>query len=153
MIDTVAVLFGGTDAVRELTLTGSLVDVGAMVGFDVGLAVDFGVVSGFLVGSATLAAVGDAATSVGPGVASNGLAPWPTNPNPKPKPKAAGGAVGDGPVVVPPIEDPTAAARITTAIRMPIHVLGFQPELVGETEATAGVDGSGDTAVGLESEV
>ena len=151
MIDTVAVLFRATDAVREFTLTDSLVDAGAVVAFDFGFAVGVGVAPGFLVGAGTLAVAADAATSVGAGVASNGLAPWPTKP--KPRPGAAGGALGDCPAALPPIEDPTAAARITTAIRMPTHVRGFQPELVDAAGATAGVADSGDASFGLESEV
>lgn len=118
MIDTDAVLFRETDAVRELTLTANFVDVGTAVGLDLGFVVGFGVAVGFAVAAALVAddvAVGTVGTCVVAGRA------CPITP------RAAGGTVGDGPALFPPREDPTKAARITTAIRIPIHVRRLHP--------------------------
>ena len=149
LTDTDAVLFRGTVAVRELTFTGSVVDAGAEVGFGFGPAVGFGVLVGLVVVAGVLAVAGDATVSVGAVVASDELAPWPT----KPKPKSATGALGGCPGVLPPSADPIAAARITTAIRMPIHVRGFQPVLGSGVGSTADAVGGGFAESGLESEV
>jgi hypothetical protein len=74
LIDTEAVLFRETDAVRTVTLTASVVVMGAGVGFDFGF-VGFGVAAGFLVAGAFVAdGVASERVGVGAGVELNGLA-------------------------------------------------------------------------------
>jgi hypothetical protein len=75
LIDTEAVLFRETDAVRAVTFTESAVVADAGVGFDFGFVVGLGVAAGFLVAGA-FAADGVASERVGEGagVELNGLA-------------------------------------------------------------------------------
>jgi hypothetical protein len=150
-IDTVAVPPRGTVAVRELTMTGSFVDVG----FDPGLAVAFGAAVGFLVAAAVgvvvaaaVDVVGDAAVSDADD-ASGPPAPRPANPS------AAGGALGAGSAPLLPNDDPIAAAMITIAIRMPIHVFRPQPALALDAggPVVSGATLAGDSEAELESEV
>jgi hypothetical protein len=132
-------------------MTGSFVDVGAAVAFDLGLAVAFGVAVGFLVAVAAGAAVGVVGDAAGSDAdeASGPPAPRPANPN------AAGGALGTGSAPLLPNDDPIAAAMITIAIRMPIHVFRPQPALARDAEGpvVSGATLAGDSEAELESEV
>ncbi len=134
LIDTVAVLSRGTEAVRELTLTGSFAVRGDWLDFD------FGFADGVGVADETAESDGAAAVSIG-------LAASSTNPKP------AGGGVVAGVGWLPPRVDPMAAAMITTAMRMPIHAGALQPVLVEVGGAGADVAGSGDAVFGLERDV
>jgi hypothetical protein len=147
LMDTIAVLLRGTDAVSAVTFTASFEVVGIGVGFGLGFEVGFGVTVGFLVAGTLV--VDDEANAVGAGasVELNGLA-WPA------KPRAAGGGVGAGSAVLPPRHDPTTAARKTTTIRTPTHER--MPQVVGAPAAGGAASvatGIADFRPGLESDV
>jgi hypothetical protein len=112
LIDTEAVLFRETDAVRAVTLTASVVGLG--------------VAAGFLV---TAGPVGEGesseSVSAGEGVEPNAVA-WTAGP------KAAGGGVAAGFAGAPPRDDPTAAARTITTIATPTHERVLQPVFAAE---------------------
>ncbi|MEA2629796.1 MAG: hypothetical protein QOE66_15 [Chloroflexota bacterium] len=126
LIDTEAVLFRETEAVRAVTLTTSVVVAGFGVGLGDGFVVGFGVAFGFLVGAAP-AGEGESSESVsaGEGVEPNAVA-WTSGP------KAAGGGVGAGFAGAPPRDDPTAAARTITTIATPTHERLLQPVFATE---------------------
>ncbi|MFL5724573.1 MAG: hypothetical protein ACJ78H_14390, partial [Chloroflexota bacterium] len=150
LIDTLAVLFRETDAVREISLTDSLVDVGVGVGLALrfAFAVGFGVAAGFFVAGGVLVVTGDG-TAVGRAVdAPTAVTPAPSNP------RAAGGALGPGAGVPPLSDDPTTAATITTTRMMPTHVRPLRPESVDGVGTVAGsAAGVGAPDFGLETEV
>jgi hypothetical protein len=130
LIDTEAVLFRDTDAVRAVTLTASVV----VAGFGVGL----GVAAGFLVAAGAVGE-GESSKSVSAGedVERNVVA-WTTGP------KAAGGGVAAGFAGAPPRDDPTAAARTITTIATPTHERVLQPVFAakpgdGNTSGATGV--------------
>jgi hypothetical protein len=78
LIVTLAVLFLGTVAVREVTLTESLLDVGVAVGFALGFVVGLVVAVGFVVGKGP---VGDGAATEEAGVDGCGdELTWPIRP-------------------------------------------------------------------------
>ncbi len=76
LIDTCAVPFRDTEAVRALTLTGSTVDGGGWLAFGFGFAVGFGVEVGFFVAGALVVDGADGAV-----VAPVGVAAPPSSPN------------------------------------------------------------------------
>jgi hypothetical protein len=137
LIDTEAVLFRETDAVRAVTLTASVV-AGFGVGLGDGFVVGFGVAAGFLVAAGPVGE-GESSESIsaGEGVEPNAVA-WTTGP------KAAGGGVGAGFAGAPPRDDPTAAARTMTTIAMPTDERVLQPVFAAEP---GGGNTSGATGV------